>query len=62
MGYRNAPNIFQRVMKNILDRLLRHNCRVYIDDILMYFKDLAKHEADIKAVLEKLKEYGIEIN
>lgn len=62
MGYRNAPNIFQRVMENILDKMLGTICRVYIDDILIYSKDLTSCKASVKAVLMKLKEYGMEIN
>ncbi|KAI5156990.1 hypothetical protein NEPAR06_2382 [Nematocida parisii] len=63
MGYRNAPNIFQiRVMENILRELLGKCCVVYIDDILIYSKDMTSHKAHLTAVMKKLKEYGMEIN
>ncbi|KAI5169303.1 hypothetical protein NEIRO02_2656, partial [Nematocida sp. AWRm79] len=62
MGYRNAPNIFQRVMDNILRELLGKCCVVYIDDILIYSKDMTSHKAHLTAVMTKLKEYGMEIN
>ncbi|KAI5168206.1 hypothetical protein NEIRO03_0877, partial [Nematocida sp. AWRm78] len=62
MGYRNAPNIFQRVMENILQGMIEKYCIVYIDNILVYSKDMTSHKEHITAVLKKLKEYGMEIN
>lgn len=61
-GYKNAPNILQRIMEIILDHLLGNICAVYIDDIVIYSKDLNMHTKNIKAVMIKLKEYGMEIN
>ncbi|OAG32578.1 hypothetical protein NEIG_02557 [Nematocida sp. ERTm5] len=42
MGYRNAPNIFQRVMENILQGIIEKYCIVYIDGILIYSKDITR--------------------
>ncbi|KAH9387116.1 uncharacterized protein NEMAJ01_2012 [Nematocida major] len=61
MGYRNAPNIFQRVMESILHEEA-DICIVYIEDILIFSMDLESHREHIKAVLEKLKKYGMEVN
>ncbi|KAI5167713.1 hypothetical protein NEIRO03_1450 [Nematocida sp. AWRm78] len=62
MSFRNAPNIIQRVIENILSELLRVCCVVYIDSILIYSKDMASHKEHIKEVLKKIKEYGMEVN
>ncbi|KAI5172403.1 hypothetical protein NEFER03_1506 [Nematocida sp. LUAm3] len=62
IGYRNATNIFQRTMENILQGMIGIICRVYIADILIYSEDLATHKEHIKKVLRKLKEYGMDIN
>ena len=57
-GLKNAPQIFQRRMDNIF-RELNHCCLVYIDDILIFSKDLEQHKNDLKAVTQKCIEHGI---
>ncbi|KAI5152397.1 hypothetical protein ENBRE01_3053 [Enteropsectra breve] len=62
MGYRNAPNIFQRTMETILKEEIGKDCIVYIDDILIFSKDLETHWNKLEKIMIKLKEYGMDIN
>jgi cleavage and polyadenylation specificity factor subunit 1 len=59
-GLRNAAQTFQRFINNVvrgLDFLF-----VYIDDILIASETVEKHMQHLKAVFERLEEYGVQIN
>lgn len=59
-GVASAPAIFQKLMENILSRIPNVVC--YIDDnILITGKDDVEHLKTLKAVFDRLKEYGIRI-
>ena len=62
MGFRNSPNIFQRIMEHILSEYLGIICIVYIDDILVFSENEDTHKEDLYRVLRRLKEYGFVIN
>ena len=59
-GVTCAPEIFQRVVSDILCRV--PGVVVYIDDILVYGKTAAEHDDRLKAVLERLKEANLRLN
>ena len=61
-GLRNAPATFQRVMNKVLEGLVDRICVVYLDDILVYSKDLAEHERHVSQILERLRKYGLVAN
>ena len=42
-GLTNAPVIFQRLMETCLGDLNLHWCIIYLDDIVIFSKDLASH-------------------
>ncbi|KFD61463.1 hypothetical protein M514_26359 [Trichuris suis] len=58
-GLRNAAQTFQRLM----DAVLRGLPRVfsYIDDILVFSRSDSEHRADLNAVLDRLRRYGLTI-
>ena len=60
-GLVNAPATFQRLMKVVLAGLARKNCVVYLDDILIFGKDIAEHNANLQAVLQRLREAGLRL-
>ena len=58
-GLRNAGNTFQRLMDQILGDL--PFCFVYVDDILVFSKDLSSHVQHLRDVLLLCREHGLTI-
>lgn len=57
-GVSTAPNIFQRVMDQVLQGLPGVTC--YLDDILIA-SDRASHVAVVQKVLDRLRKFGIHV-
>ena len=58
-GLRNAGNTFQLLMDQILGDL--PYCFVYVDDILVFSKDLTSHVQHLRDVFLLCREYGLTI-
>ena len=54
-GLTNAPTIFQHLMKDIFQEFLNNFVVCYLDDILIYSKDINQHEEHVRLVLDKLR-------
>jgi hypothetical protein len=54
-GLMNAPTTFQTVMNSILHPYIRKFVVIYIDDVLIFSKSEAEHQAHVRLVLEVLK-------
>lgn len=61
-GLCNAPVTFQNVMNNVLHEYLYKFCIVYLDDILIYSKNLEEHYQHLDKVFEKLHDAGLRMN
>ena len=57
----NAPATFQRLMETCLGDLNLHLCIIYLDDIVIFPKDLASHLERLEAVFWKLEEAGLKL-
>ena len=57
----NAPATFQRLMEICLGDLNLHWCIIYLDDIVIFSKDLASHLERLEAVFQKLEEAGLKL-
>ncbi|GES97129.1 retroviral-like aspartic protease 1 [Rhizophagus clarus] len=60
-GLRNAPGTFQRIMDKILREYIGNFVEIYVDDIMIYSKNLEEHIEHIEKVLQKLQEYNLVI-
>ena len=54
-GYCNSPAVFQFIMCKTLQKILGSLCIVFIDDIVVFNKNINCHLSDIKEVLESLR-------
>jgi len=55
-GLTNAPACFQALVNDVLRDFLNVFVFVYIDDILIYSKDLTEHKKHVRLVLQRLLE------
>ena len=60
-GLTNAPSVFQRTMDKILAGLVGKCVMVYIDDIVIYSKNLDDHLAHIQLVFDCLRKAGLRL-
>jgi hypothetical protein len=59
IGLTNAPAIFMNLMNKIFMPYLDKFVIVFIDDILVYSKDEAKHAEHLRIVLQTLREHQL---
>ncbi len=57
---RNAPAIFQRLMRIVLAGL--ENCEAYLDDIVVYSCDWEQHLISLYSVFERLSDVSLTLN
>jgi hypothetical protein len=59
-GLTGGLSIFQRYINSVLFLYLDEFCIAYVDDILIFFENPAKHYEHVIQVLEKLKSAGLQ--
>ena len=57
-GLVNATSTFQRLMDRVLEGI-GDFCAAYVDDILIFSKDMDQHLEHVKKVLEALQKAGL---
>ena len=64
-GLMNAPTVFQRPMQQVLAGLNPEDgpdhVAVYLDDILVFSKNLAEHKEHLHQVFERLENVGLKL-
>ena len=60
-GLTNAPATFQRLMETCLGDLNLNWCIIYLDDIVIFYKDLGSHLESLEAVFQKLEKAGLKL-
>ena len=60
-GLCNAPATFQRLMEACLGELVLETCLIYVDDIIVFAKDENEHLKRLRAVFERIREYGLKM-
>jgi len=58
-GLTNAPTAFQRFVNSILSDMLDVCVVVYLDDILIYSKDIESHQKHVREVLRRLHKHNL---
>jgi hypothetical protein len=58
-GLTNAPATFMCLMNNVLNKILDKFVLVFIDDILIYSKNIEEHEEHLRLVLQVLREHQL---
>lgn len=59
-GLRNAGQTFQRFMDEVVRGL--DFCYPYVDDILVFSRDAAEHVQHLRALFQRLSQYGVVLN
>jgi len=60
-GLKGAPATFQRLMNIVLSGLQGLKCFVYLDDIVIYGKNLEDHNNKLQAVFHRLREHNLKL-
>lgn len=60
-GLRNASSYFQSMMRDVLAGLCEVVCEVYIDDVLVYGRTFDEFIINLRLVLERLREVGLQL-
>ena len=60
-GLCNAPAVFQRTMDKVLAGLIGVCAYVYVDDIIIYSKNMNDHETHLQSVFDRLREAGLKL-
>ena len=58
-GLTNAPATFQAYINEALRGLLDDSCIAFMDDILIFSRSVEEHTTHVRAVLERLRKYGL---
>ena len=61
-GLHNAPATFQRLMQRVLHSVLNKCALVYLDDIIVYSKNLEEHLKHLDTVLELIGTHGLKVS
>ena len=59
-GIKSAPEIFQRIMDEMLEGI--QGARAIMDDILIAGKDKKQHDEILKKVAQRAKQYNLKLN
>ncbi len=61
-GLCNAPASFQNYINNALWDLLDKTCTAYLDDIIIYSQDIKEHRQQVRDVVQRLDDAGLQID
>ncbi|CAK1597326.1 unnamed protein product [Parnassius mnemosyne] len=62
MGLKTSPNSFSRMMNMAMAGLTFEKCFIYLDDIIIFGRNLADHNKNLTEVFERLKQVNLKLN
>jgi hypothetical protein len=62
MGFKNSPQILQRIMDQIFRNLKGRGVAIYMDDIVIYGKTREEHDKLCREVLRRLESNNMKVN
>lgn len=60
-GLKGAPATFQRLMNHILSGLQGIKCFVYLDDIVVYGRNLEDHNRKLVSIFERIEKFNLRL-
>ena len=60
-GLVGAPSTFERCMEKVLKHLQWQTCLVYLDNIIVFSKDLTEHLLRLEQVLQRIQQAGLKL-
>ena len=60
-GLNNSASTFQRTMEMALQGLQWVSCLIYIDDIIVFGKDIDQHLKRVEQVLDRIRQAGLKL-
>ena len=62
MGLKISPSIFSRMMSIAMSGLVASRCFVYLDDLIIFGRNLHQHNRNLMDVFERLREVNLKIH
>ena len=62
MGLRNSPVIHQQWVTGVLRPFIGKICHIYLDDIVIWSDNIEEHIANVKTIMNALREAGLHVN
>ncbi len=62
MGFKNSPQILQRIMNNIFEKFIGKGIEIYMDDIVVHSKTREEHDWLVEQAVMILEENNMNIN
>jgi hypothetical protein len=60
-GLKTAPPMFQAMMNSALSGLIGSQCFVFLDDMVIFAKSLAKHDVKLREEFSKFRKYNLKL-
>jgi hypothetical protein len=60
-GLKNVPATFQAMMNSVLSGLTGSRCFLFLDDVVIYAKSLAEHDAKLREVFSRFRKYNLKL-
>jgi hypothetical protein len=60
-GLKTGPATFQAMMNSMLTGLTGSRCFVFLDDMVIYAKSLAKHDVKLREVFSRYRKYNLKL-